>query len=397
MNSNPSKYRFASTGSKKTKSRPLPAMLAALLLCALLAACSKDSTNRNEFPETDQALPVSVVRVNPVNAPRMTETVGQTEGAKEVEVRPRVGGILLKHLYEEGESVQANQALFLIDPEPFQIALAQARARLSEQQARVTDAELEEARLKRLVAENFVSQRMYDNAVASLAIERAGMGAAREQVRQAQLNLSYTKVVAPVGGSSGRAQFSEGSLVEAQNSLLTTIHQVSPVWVRFSLSDHDLTRLGGYLTEQNVQLVQVILPDGSEYPLSGKINFAASYIDPVLGTQQLRATFENPDKRLLPGQFVRVRIKTGEYQNVFVVPQPAVLASDLGKYVYVVNEQNEATIRSVQAGEWTGRDWVILDGLMSGDRVIVDNLIKLQPGLIVAPQEATDAPGHAAL
>jgi membrane fusion protein, multidrug efflux system len=394
MNPNKSKYFVTPTLSSH---RFLAAIAAVALSSLLLTACVKDNTTTSEFPGDKRALRVSVIEAKPINAPRMTETVGQTEGAREVEVRPRVGGILLRHLYEEGAGVKANQSLFLIDPIPFEIALELARAQFSEQQARATDAEREEARQKRLVAENFVSQQMYDNAVANLAVERAALKSARERVRQAQLNLSYTKVVAPVSGISGRAQFSEGSLVEAQNSLLTTIHQVSPMWVRFSLSDNELTRLGGPLTEETVQLVRVILPDGSEYPLSGKINFAASFIDPVLGTQQLRATFENQEKRLLPGQFVRVKIVTGEYQDVYIVPQTAVLASDLGKHVYIVNEHNEAVIRPVSVGEWTGKDWIILNGLQAGDYIIVDNLIKLRPGMLVEPEITSEVPEQASL
>jgi membrane fusion protein (multidrug efflux system) len=394
MNPNKSKYFVTPTLSSH---RFLAAIAAVALSSLLLTACVKDNTTTSEFPGDKRALRVSVIEAKPINAPRMTETIGQTEGAREVEVRPRVGGILLRHLYEEGASVKANQSLFLIDPIPFEIALELARAQFSEQQARATDAEREEARQKRLVAENFVSQRMYDNAVANLAVERAALKSARERVRQAQLNLSYTKVEAPVSGISGRAQFSEGSLVEAQNSLLTTIHQVSPMWVRFSLSDHELTRLGGPLTEKTVQLVKVILPDGSEYPLSGRINFTASFIDPVLGTQQLRATFDNQEKRLLPGQFVRVKIVTGEYQDVYIVPQTAVLASDLGKHVYIVNEHNEAVIRPVSVGDWTGKDWVILNGLQAGDYIIVDNLIKLRPGMLVEPEITSEAPEQASL
>ena len=129
----------------------------------------------------------------------------------------------------------------------------------------------------------------------------------------------------------------------------------------------------------------MILPDGTEYPKKGKLNFAASQIDPMLGTQQLRATFDNSDQRLLPGQFVRARVITGERDGVFLVPQVAVQTSDLGNIVYIVNEKNEATIRPVVAGHWIGKDWVILEGLKAGDKVIVDNIIKLRPGAAVAP------------
>lgn len=362
-----------------------------LMSILLLGGCSGTYSDENQTAAEQDLLVVTVMKVLSVNAPRIFETIGQIEGAKEVEVRPRVGGILLKHLYEEGVDVEINQPLFLIDPVPYEIALQRARAQFAEQQAMVTDAEREVQRMKRLLAEKFVSQRMFDSAATTLAINTATLKNALEVVKQAQLNLSYTRVTAPVSGVSGRARLSEGSLVEAQNSLLTSIQQIAPIWARFSLSDHELLRLGGQLTEQTVTSVRLILPDGSTYPLPGKINFAASSIDPTLGTQQLRAEFANPDRRLLPGQFVRVHIQSGEYQDVFLVPQPAVLAGDTGKHVYLVNERNEVIMQPVQAGDWAGKDWIILDGLKNGDRVIIDNLIKLRSGMMVVPQLADHA------
>ncbi len=362
-----------------------------LMSILLLGGCSGTYSDENQTAAEQDLLVVTVMKVLSVNAPRIFETIGQIEGAKEVEVRPRVGGILLKHLYEEGVDVEINQPLFLIDPVPYEIALQRARAQFAEQQAMVTDAEREVQRMKRLLAEKFVSQRMFDSAATTLAINTATLKNALEVVKQAQLNLSYTRVTAPVSGVSGRARLSEGSLVEAQNSLLTSIQQIAPIWARFSLSDHELLRLGGQLTEQTVTSVRLILPDGSTYPLPGKINFAASSIDPTLGTQQLRAEFANPDRRLLPGQFVRVHIQSGEYQDVFLVPQPAVLAGDTGKHVYLVNERNEVIMQPVQAGDWADKDWIILDGLKNGDRVIIDNLIKLRSGMTVVPQLADHA------
>jgi membrane fusion protein, multidrug efflux system len=267
---------------------------------------------------------------------------------------------------------------------PYQNALAQAKAQLSEQKARVVQTEREEKRLHVLLETQAISQREYDNAVSENAIARAAMQQAEVRVRDAELNLSYTHVAAPVNGISGRFRFSEGALVEAYSSLLTTIVQISPIWVRFSLSDNELTQIGGPLNEQRVQQITLILPDGREYEKKGELNFAASQIDPLLGTQQLRATFDNSDQRLLPGQFVRARVVTGEQDGVYLVPQVAVQVSDMGKTVYVVNEKNEATVRPVVTGRWVGKDWVILEGLNAGDKVIVDNLIKLRPGTPVA-------------
>ena len=363
--------------------------LLGLTLCLTLAACGKNEAAIQPGPT---ALPVSVIEVRPTSVPISAEAVAQTEGAKEVEIRPRVGGILLKRLYDEGAAVKAGQPMFLIDPVPYQNALAQAKAQLAQQHARVVQTEREEKRLRDLLETQAISQREYDNAASENAIARAALLQAEVRVRDAALNLSYTHVTAPVSGISGRFRFSEGALVEAYSSLLTTIVQLSPIWVRFSLSDNELTQIGGPLNEQRVQQITLILPDGREYEKKGELNFAASQIDPLLGTQQLRATFDNSDQRLLPGQFVRARVVTGEQDGVYLVPQVAVQVSDMGTTVYVVNEKNEATVRPVVTGRWIGKDWVILDGLKAGDKVIVDNLIKLRPGTLVAPHPVGESP-----
>jgi membrane fusion protein (multidrug efflux system) len=354
------------------------------IICIALTACSKNDQAAAQ-PPAGTALPVSVIEVRPTSVPISAEAVAQTEGAKEVEIRPRVGGILLKRLYDEGAAVKAGQPMFLIDPVPYQNALAQAKAQLEQQKARVIQTEREENRLRDLLETQAISQREYDNAASENAITRAALLQAEVRVRDAELNLSYTRVAAPVSGISGRFRFSEGALVEAYSSLLTTLVQLSPIWVRFSLSDNELAQIGGPLNEQRVQQITLILPDGKEYEKKGELNFAASQIDPLLGTQQLRATFDNSDQRLLPGQFVRARVVTGMQDGVYLVPQVAVQTSDMGTTVYVVNEKNEATVRPVVTGRWIGKDWAILEGLKAGDRVIVDNLIKLRPGTPVAP------------
>ncbi len=360
-------------------------MVITLAISVALAACSNGDQEALSNPTPKKTMPVSVIKVQPTTVPISAEAVAQTEGAKEVEIRPRVGGILLKRLYEEGTAVKAGQPMFLIDPIPYQNALAQAKAQLAEQKARIEQTRREENRLQDLLVMESISQREYDNAVSDNAVANAALQQAEVRVREAKLNLSYTTVTAPVKGVSGRRLLSEGVLVEANSSLLTTVIQLSPIWVRFSLSDNELVKLGGYLSEQNVQNVTLILPDGTEYDQRGELNFAARQIDPSLGTQQLRATFDNSEQRLLPGQFVRVRVTTGEREGVFLVPQTAVQTSDLGRSVYVVNEKSEAVMRPVVTGRWIGKDWVILEGLKAGDKVIVDNLIKLRSGTPVSP------------
>lgn len=370
-------FEPASLGRKLT--------VAVLIASLALIACGKKDDAAAQAGGPKPAMSVSVIELQPTSVPISAETVAQTEGAKEVEIRPRVGGILLKKLFEEGAPIKAGQAMFLIDPVPYEIALANAKAQLVQQEARVEQTQRETVRLEGLLATQSISKREADNAGSDNALARAGLAQYKAGVREAELNLSYTTVTSPLSGIAGRFEFSEGALVNANTSLLTKVSQISPIWVRFSLSDSELVQLGGYLTSASVKGVTLMLPDGKEYAKKGTLNFAASSIDPELGTQQLRATFENADKSLLPGQFVRVRVTTGKQDGVFLVPQTAVLTNDQGKFVYVANEKNEATIKPITAGNWVGKDWVVLSGLKAGEKVIVDNLIKLRPSAQVAP------------
>lgn len=371
----------------------------ALIASLTLTGCGKKSDAAAGAQM--QAMPVSVVEMQPTTVPISAEAVAQTEGAKEVEVRPRVGGILLKKLFEEGQPVKTGQAMFLIDPVPFQIALSQAKAQLAQQKARVEQTSREAERLKGLLATQSISQREYDNATSDNAVAVATVQQGEAMVREAELNLSYTTVTAPSSGVAGRFLFSEGALVAPNTSLLTTVVQISPIWVRFSFSDSETAALGGRLTESNVKKVTLLLPDGTEYKQQGKLNFAASQIDPALGTQQLRATFDNADHKLLPGQFVRARVTTGTREGVFLVPQTAVLTGDQGKFVFVAESKDgktTAAVRPIQEGGWQGTNWVVLSGLKTGDKVIADNLIKVRPGAPVDPHplEAAPAAGPAA-
>jgi membrane fusion protein (multidrug efflux system) len=366
------------------------------LLIGFIAACDKKpESGAPPAGAAMPAMPVSVISVQATSVPMSVEAVAQTQGASEVEVRPRVGGIILKKMFEEGAPVKAGQVLFLLDPALFQIALTQAKAAAAGQGARITQTSRESKRLKELLETQSISQREYDNATSDFSISQAGMMQAQANIKEAELNLSYTRVTAPVSGVAGRFQYSEGALVAANTSLLTTIIQTSPIWVRFSLSESELATLGGHANAQNVSEVSLILPNGSEYAQKGKLNFTASEINPSLGTQELRATFENADKTLLPGQFVRARVTTGAIEGVFLVPQAAVATGEQGTFVFIANAKNQAERRPVTVGEWKGADWIILSGLQDGDKVITDNLIKLNmmpPGAPVAPHKLGEPP-----
>jgi membrane fusion protein (multidrug efflux system) len=363
-------------------------LLIAVVAALSVGACEKKEGVGSPNP-AGMVMPVGVIAAKSTSVPITAEAVAQTEGAKEVEIRPRVGGILLKRLYEEGAPIKAGQSMFQIDPVPYQIALQQAKAALAAQQARVEQTTREESRLHGLLASQSISQREYDNATSEKATALANLQQAQANVREAELNLSYTNVTAPIAGVSGRFQFSEGALVAANTSLLTTVSQISPIWVRFSLSDSEVKALGGKLDAKNVKSVSLVLSDGSEYKQKGQINFSASQIDPKLGTQQLRASFENADHQLLPGQFVRALISTGSRSGVYLIPQTAVLTGDQGKFVFVAEKSKEgktvAAVHSIKESGWQGQNWVVTEGLKDGDQVLADNLIKIRPGTAVNP------------
>ena len=344
------------------------------------------------------ALPVTVLEMQPTRAETSVEAVAQTEGAREVEVRARVGGILMKRVYEEGAAVKAGQPLFLIDRAPLEVAVAQAKAQLAESKARVEQTQREATRLKGLLAQQAISQREYDTATSDNAATLAAVQAAQANLRQAELNLSYATVTAPVSGITGRAAVSEGTLVASgSGTLLTTVVQVNPIWVRFSVAESELSAAmpDGHFKPQAIRGVELILPDGSTYPARGKLNFSASQIDPKLGTLQLRGEFPNAEGRLLPGQFVRARLITGVRDGVFKVPQGAVVQTDKGTIVMLASADNKVEPRPVKTGQWSGTDWVILGGLKAGDKVIVDNLMKARPGAPIAPHAPGEGPGAA--
>jgi membrane fusion protein, multidrug efflux system len=284
----------------------------------------------------------------------------------------------------EGDSVKAGAVLFGIERAPFEIELAQARGTLTQELAREELAQQESERLKGLADRRAISQKEADQAASSAQQSVAAVQIARARLRQAELNLSYTTVNAPIGGITGRALQSVGTLVQPNNesALLTTITRGDPIWVRFSLSEAEFARVRG---SEAIE-VKVELADGKPYPHAGKLNFAGSSVDAATGTVQMRAELPNPNHGLLPGQYLRVQVVAGK-QSAFVVPQTAVAQNESGRFVWVVdntgNEELRAVQRQIRTGSWLGSDWVVLDGLKSGDRVIVDNLVRLRPGAAV--------------
>jgi len=369
-----------------------PLLRAVLLFSGVigLSACGgkSDSNAAKPVPVTTRTVAVS-------SAPIVLEAVGRTEGSKEVEIRARVSGIVQKRLYNEGSFVKAGAPLFQIERAPFEIALAQARAAADQTEATNDQARREADRVAGLLASSAVSKRIAEEAATAYRSATASLAAARAAVHEAELNLSYTSVVAPIAGVTGRALHSEGSLVTANtdSSLLTTISQTNPVWVRFALSEseHESLRRAG----DQKSMVELVLADGTTYADHGHLNFAGSTVDQSLGTVQLRAEFPNPKLAILPGQFATVRLDAGT-QQVIAVPQTAVLQGTQGRFVWTIGADGKAMQRDVEVGDWVGQDWIIRKGLKDGDTVILDNLMKLNPGVAVVAQAEQSNPPPAA-
>jgi membrane fusion protein (multidrug efflux system) len=339
---------------------------------------------------------VAVVTVQPRDLPAVYEYVGQTAGVREVEVRARVSGILERWNYKEGAAVKAGDSLFTIDPEPFRAELARAEADLAGAEASLAQATRNAARLKPLWDVKAVSQKEYDDAQSAEQVATANVTAAQAALTQARLNLSYTRVEAPISGTTSRAVMSEGSLVQAQQTLLTTISQLDPVHVIFSFTEAEHLRFRRELSEARLTLpqhgnfdVRLTLADGSEYPHAGKVDFTDVRVNTNTGTIEARAVVPNPQRLLRPGQFVRVHLSGATRPNAIAIPQRAVLEGPNTKLVMIVNSQGMVESRPVQVSDWSGTEWLITAGLKPGDTVIVDGVVKARPG---SPVKIAQAP-----
>jgi membrane fusion protein, multidrug efflux system len=376
----------------------LRAALGAALLVSLSGCDSSGGAEKGAKGHPGMGMPppeVTVMAVAPQALPVSFEYVGQTAGSREVEVRARVAGILLKRNFTEGAPVRQGQSLYTIDPQPFEAVLARAEADVGAAEARYEQARKNAARLKPLYAEKAVSQKEYDDTVSGEAIGAADAKAARARLTEAKLNLGYTKVEAPVSGVTGRSLRQEGSLIPGPDALLTTITQVDPIWVNFGIPDNEQAQIqkevqGGTLALPKGGNFEVALrlADGSTYGKTGRLNFTDVRVSAATGTRETRAEIPNPGGSLKPGEFVRVILRGATRPNAVTVPQRAVLEGPQGKFVYVVNEKSQAEPRPVEAGEWSGQSWIITSGLKPGERVIVDGVMRLGPGAPVRIAEA---------
>ena len=368
--------------------------LAGLSACFLLIACSGAET-----PPQRQPIPVRTVTITNQVIPNVVELPGRVVAVREAEVRARVTGIVQERLYQEGTDVAAGQPLFRIDPRELRASYAQTQAALARARATATNARAVVERYRPLVAENAISGQEYDAALAASREAEANVAQIRAQLESSSLQLGYTTVRAPIAGRAGRAQITEGALVsQAEGTLMTRIEQISPVYVSFAQSASAVLALRRAVAAGEIALgpndrveVRLTFSDGSEYPIPGYIDFLAFSVDEETGTVELRAEFPNPDRLLLPGEFVRARIFAGEVPQGIAVPQRAVTLTEDGGSVFLIDRKGQAVLRPIKLGAMVGGNWIVESGLEVGDVVILSNLQKIQPGAPVAKANAPAA------
>ena len=379
---------------------PLRTLALACAITAAVAACSKPQ---------QQALPppdVSVLTAQPQSLPLQRELVGRLSAYRSADVRARVAGVLQKRLYNEGTDVKEGQPLFQIDPAPLQAALSQAEGELASAQATYANAKVAADRARSLAPQQYVSKSDLDSAEATERTSAASVQQARAAVQTARINLGYATVTAPINGRAGKQQVTEGALVGSSDvTLLTTVDQIDPLYVNFSMDSNELAQLRAAQSQGKLKLsgdgnssVEVLLGDGSKYSHPGTLDFSDVTVDPSTGSVSLRAILPNPEHTLLPGSFVSFRANLGERNNAYLIAPAALQRDAAGAYTLVVDKDGKVARKNVTVDGRQQGQWVVIAGLEPGDQVIVDGLQKAkegQPAKAVAYAPNAKATQHA--
>jgi membrane fusion protein, multidrug efflux system len=365
-----------------------------LWLSFCLCACSGDTATEAAAAGNAPPPEVEVIAVVPREVALDLEYSGRATGSQEVEVRARVGGILLRRHYQEGTAVEEGALLFEIDPQPFAVALERASAGVQLAQAQLDSATRDWERAQAVFERGAISASDHDRLRSSYELAEAAMALARAEQQAAEINLGYTQVTAPISGITSREAVSEGSLVgptEGQ-SLLTRIVKADPLYVLFSIPESEYAGLRRLAPATAAPLsAELLSTDGAVMGIPGTVDFTASTIDTTTGTVQARASFANPDTSVLPGQFVRVKLTGLKVSEALLVPQSAVLQGPQGTFVYTVDAQNTVQFTPITTGLAVGSEWLVTTGLMSGQRVLSNGLLKVAPGMPVTPVTAPAA------
>ncbi|MDL0433175.1 efflux RND transporter periplasmic adaptor subunit [Marinobacter sp. TBZ242] len=375
--------------------KPLRRTLLLSVLVAGLAACSGDN-NQNAGEGSGRPAPEVIVETaETTDVTVRQDYAGRARGAREVEVRARIQGILEERLYREGQIVSEGDSLFRIDPKPSEAALQGAKAQRQVAEADLRQAEREWNRISSLYERNAVSERDRDSARSALELAQANLAVAEAGVTVAELNLGYTDVRAPVNGVTSLEDLPEGSLID-QGTLLTTIVQQNPVHVRFALPENDaaIQRAAREAMTDSASAKDIdatlIMTNGKAYDRTGKVDFTASTLDPRTGTVSARAVFPNPDNQIIPGQFVRVRVQLRSLEGVVTVPEKAVTEGADGAQVFVVDDDSIARARPVSLGPVVDGRQVILDSLKADEAFITSGLVNLRDGAEVNVRDESE-------
>ena len=391
----------------------------ALTACALatsiaLVGCSKDPKDAQQAGAAQQMPPteVGVIVAQPQSVEQSVELSGRTTAYEISEVRPQTSGVVLKRLFAEGSYVREGQALYEIDSSSNRATVDNARAAIASAEAELNVLRIKEGRYRQLVGSNAISKQEYDDIVGQVKLAEATLNANQATLKNAQINLGYSTVRAPISGQTNRSTVTVGALVTAnQADPLVTVQRLDPIYVDINQSSAELLRLRqqlskGALDSSNNTKVQLKLEDGSDYPVEGRLAFSDASVNPDTGTVTLRAVFANPNHLLLPGMFANAKIVQGIIPNAYLIPQAAITRTPTGQAIaMLVNAKGAVESRPITTVGVQGKDWIVTDGLKAGDKVIVDGIAKVKPEQQVtakpyqpqaaAPQGAQGAAGQA--
>lgn len=353
-----------------------------IVLAVLLSACDKP-----QAPPPVVVPEVKTIQVEPRDTPVTFEYVAQSQSPQQVNIVARVNGFLDRQIYTEGTVVKPGQLMFQMDRKPFEAQLEAARAAQSSARAAHDNAAANLRRVRPLTEQNALSQKDLDDAQSAFDTTAASLAQAGANVQTASLNLSYTTISSPLRGVAGAAQQKVGTFLNPQNSLLTTVSSLDPMWVNFSVSENELTTLrrevGRGLLKPPPKgefVAEAVLVDGTTFPHTGQISFVNPSFDSQTGTFLIRVTLANPRGDLRPNQYIRVRLKGASRPHAIAIPQRAVQQGAKGHFVWVLDKDGKAEMRPVSVGDWYGDQWFINDGLQRGDQVVVDGALRLRPG-----------------
>lgn len=365
-----------------------PALTACALATSLaLVGCSKDPKDAQQAGAAQQMPPteVGVLVAQPQSVEQSVELSGRTTAFEISEVRPQTSGVVLKRLFTEGSYVREGQALYEIDSRTNRASLDSSRAALTRQQAQLNVLRVKEGRYRQLVGSNAISKQEYDDIVAQVKLAEADVAATQAEVRNAEINLGYSTVRAPISGQTNRSTVTAGALVTAnQAEPLVTIQRLDPIYVDINQSSAELLRLRqqlsqGSLNSSNNTKVKLKLEDGSYYPVEGRLAFSDASVNPETGTVTLRAVFPNSNHLLLPGMFATAQIVQGVIPNAILIPQAAISRTPTGQAMaMIVNDKGVVEPRQITTVGIQGQDWIVTEGLKTGEKVIVDGIAKVK-------------------